>query len=86
MKNETFNTIIETVRSALERCPPELSADLVDRGIVLAGGGALIRGLDIRMSQATGLPCIVAENAPEAVARGTGAVLDDLSLWKNESA
>lgn len=82
---ETFASIIEMLRQALERCPPELSADLVDRGIVLAGGGALVRGLDILMSNATGLPVFVAEDAMCAVANGTGQVLEDLSFWLNDS-
>lgn len=82
---ETFNSIVEIVRSALERCPPELSADLVDRGIVLAGGGAMLRGLDTQMSQATGLPVFVADDPLCAVAYGTGKVLEDLSLWLSEA-
>lgn len=82
---ETFASIIEMLRQALERCPPELSADLVDRGVVLAGGGALVRGLDILMSNATGLPVFVAEDAMCAVANGTGQVLEDLSYWLNDS-
>ena len=57
---ETVQAIVETVREALERCPPELSADLVDRGMILAGGGALVRGLDKFISEKTGLPVIVA--------------------------
>lgn len=81
---ETFNAIDESVRAALERCPPELSADLVDRGIVLAGGGALVRGLDDRLSHATGLPTFVANDPLRAVANGTGKVLENLSLWLNE--
>lgn len=81
---ETFNAIDEAVRAALERCPPELSADLVDRGIVLAGGGSLVRGLDERLSHATGLPTFVADNPLLAVANGTGKVLENLSQWLNE--
>lgn len=82
---DTFNYIIEAVHLALERCPPELSSDLVDRGIVLAGGGAMIRGLDRLISDATGLPVIVAEDALSAVANGTGVVLQNLSFWLSES-
>jgi len=84
--SDTFNSIIEVVRSALERCPPELSADLVDRGIVLAGGGAMIRNLDRLLSEASGLPVIIAEDPLSAVANGTGIVLQDLSWWLRESA
>jgi len=83
---ETCNAIIETIRGALERCPPELSADLVDRGIVLAGGGALLRGIDTLLSNVTGLPVFVADDALLAVAHGTGAVLNNLSLWLSEVA
>lgn len=79
--SDTFNSIIEVIRSALERCPPELSADLVDRGIVLAGGGALIRNLDRLISEATGLPVIIAEDPLSAVANGTGLVLQNIDLW-----
>lgn len=76
---DTLNSIIELVRNALERCPPELSADLVDRGFFLAGGGALIRGLDKLLSDATGLPVMVAEDPLSAVANGTGAVIQNLN-------
>ena len=75
---DTIGSIIDLVRNALERCPPELSADLVDRGFVLAGGGALIRNLDRMLSDATGLPVIVAEDSLSAVANGTGVVLNNL--------
>jgi rod shape-determining protein MreB len=78
--NETMASIVELVRSALERCPPELSADLVERGLVLAGGGALIRGIDQLLSDATGLPVIVAEDPLSAVANGTGMVLEELAF------
>lgn len=78
---DTFASIIEVIRSALERCPPELSADLVDRGIILAGGGAMIRNLDKLISEATGLPVIVADDPLSAVANGTGMVLQDLGWW-----
>ena len=75
---DTVNSITELVRNAPERCPPELSADLVDRGFVLAGGGALIRDLDRLLSDATGLPVFVAEDPLSAVANGTGVVLQNL--------
>jgi len=83
--DESLNSIVEVVRNALERCPPELSADLVDRGIVLTGGGSLIRGLDQRISNATGLPAFVADNPYYAVANGTGVVLENLSYWLSET-
>ncbi len=77
---DTVNAIVELVRNALERCPPELSADLVDRGFVLAGGGALLRSLDRLLSDATGLPVIIADDPLSAVANGTGMVLENLNF------
>lgn len=78
--SEPINAILEAVRSALENTPPELSADIVDRGIVLAGGGALLRGIDILLREETGLPVTVAEDPLSAVVMGTGKVLDELDL------
>ena len=77
--NDTVSSIVEAVRSALERCPPELSADLVDRGFVLAGGGALLRGIDRLLCDRTGLPVTIADDPLSAVANGTGAVLAELN-------
>lgn len=74
--------IIEAVKVALEKTPPELSADIVDRGIVLTGGGALLKGLDKRLSVETGLPIIIADDPLTAVALGSGKVLDELKLLK----
>jgi len=83
---DTMGAILELVRNALERCPPELSADLVDRGFVLAGGGALIRGLDRMLSDGTGLPVFAADDPLSAVALGTGKVLEEMeSLIKEIS-
>jgi len=76
---DTVASIVDAVRNALERCPPELSAALVDRGFVLAGGGALIRGIDRLLSERTGLPVTIADDPLSAVANGTGAVLEDLN-------
>ena len=78
---DNVNQIIEAVKSSLERIPPELSADLVDRGIVIAGGGALIRRIDRALSEATGLPVIVAEDPLCAVVNGTGKILANASRW-----
>ena len=75
---EAVSGIIEVIKIALEKCPAELSSDLVDRGVVLAGGGSLIRKLDRAICEATGLPVIVADNPLYAVANGTGTVLQDL--------
>ena len=77
--NDTVNAIVEAVRSALERCPPELSADLVDRGFVLAGGGGLLRGIDQLLCERTGLPVTIADDPLSAVANGTGAVMAELN-------
>lgn len=77
---DTIAAIVDAVRNALERCPPELSADLVDRGFVMAGGGSLIRNIDRLLSEKTGLPVTVADDPLSAVANGTGVVLSDLSF------
>jgi len=77
---EPISTIVESIRMTLERCPAELSADLVDRGIVLAGGGALIRGIDKLLAEETGLPVHVADDPLSAVAMGTGVVLQELGF------
>jgi len=74
---ETFSTIVEAVKIALERTPPELAADIVDKGIVVAGGGSLIHGLDALLREATGLPISLANDALSAVALGSGKVLSD---------
>ena len=79
---ETINTIIEAVRIALERTPPELAADIVDKGIVLAGGGAMMKNMDILLRQETGLPVVVAEDPLSCVVLGSGQILDQLDLLK----
>ena len=79
---DPLSTIVDAVRTTLERCPPELAADLVDRGIVLAGGGALLKGLDRLLREETGLPVHIAEDPLSAVAEGTGQALQDLALLK----
>lgn len=82
---DPLRIIIESIRVTLERCPPELSADLVDRGIVLTGGGALLKGLDKLLSEETGLPVHVADDPLSAVAEGTGKLLDELNVLKKVS-
>ena len=82
---DPISTIVETVKIALERTPPELAADIVDRGIVLAGGGALLRGLDTLLREETGLPVSIAEDPLSAVVLGTGRVLDHIDLLKKVS-
>ena len=74
---EPIQQIVDAVRRALEITPPELASDIVDRGIVMTGGGALIRGLDVLLSQETGLPIHVDEDPLTCVVRGTGKILDD---------
>jgi rod shape-determining protein MreB len=80
--SEPVNMILDTIKIILENTPPELAADIVDRGIVLAGGGALLHGLDSFIREKTGLPVIVAEDPLTAVARGVGKMLDELDLLK----
>ncbi|MGD2126055.1 MAG: rod shape-determining protein [Desulfobacteraceae bacterium] len=80
--SEQINTIVETVRTALEQTPPELAADLVDSGIVLTGGGALLKNLDVLLRSETELPIITAEDPVSVVAVGAGKALTDLSILK----
>src|SRR5262245_7339193 len=79
---EPIMTIVETVRSCLERTPPELAADIIEKGVVLTGGGALLRGIDWLLRHVTQLPVRVAEDPLSCVARGAGKALDDLELLK----
>ncbi|MFC0332142.1 rod shape-determining protein [Paenibacillus sepulcri] len=79
---DTVNSIVEAVKVTLEKCPPELSSDIMDRGIVLTGGGALLRNLDKLLARETGMPVIVAENPLDCVAIGTGRALDNIDLFK----
>jgi rod shape-determining protein MreB len=79
---EPLSSILESIRITLERCPPELSADLIERGIVMAGGGSLLRGIDRMVAKETGLPVHVAEDPLSAVAEGTGRVLQELQFLK----
>ena len=79
---EPINAIVESVKMALEHTPPELSADIVDKGIVLVGGGSLLNNLDILLRETTGLPVMLAEDPLTAVAEGTGRCLDELRLLK----
>jgi rod shape-determining protein MreB len=77
---------VQAVRDALEKIPPELSADIYDRGIVLTGGGALLRSLDKRLRDETGLPVLVAENPLTSVVIGAGRILTDLPLLRKVTA
>jgi rod shape-determining protein MreB and related proteins len=80
---EPINQIVDAVRIGLERTPPELASDIVDKGIVLAGGGALLRNLDTLLREETGLPVMLADDPLTAVVMGAGKVLDELELLRN---
>lgn len=82
---ETVNVIVDTVRTALERTPPELSADIMDKGIVLAGGGSLLKRLDQRLREETGIPVAHCDDPVSAVVRGTGAMLTNMALLRRIS-
>ncbi len=79
--NENISSIIDGVKMTLEHTPPELASDILDRGIMLTGGGALIKGLDERLRLETNLPVHVAEDPLTAVVRGTGRVLENLEKY-----
>ncbi len=80
--SDTIGQIVSTVREALESTPPELSADIVDKGIVLAGGGALLRNIDVLLREETGLPVMLADDPISSVVLGSGRALDELHLLK----
>jgi rod shape-determining protein MreB len=80
--SEQVDAILDAVKMALELTPPELSADIVDSGIVLTGGGALLRNLDQRLNKETGLPIIIAEDPLSSVVLGSGAALDNIDILK----
>ncbi|MGC4375814.1 rod shape-determining protein [Fictibacillus sp. Mic-4] len=82
---DTVNSIMDAVKVTLEKTPPELAADIMDRGIVLTGGGALLRNLDKVISEETKMPVIVAENALDCVAIGTGRALENLHLFHSKA-
>ena len=82
---ETVNVIVDAVRVALERTPPELSADIVDRGIVMTGGGAMLKNLDKRLREETGLPLAMAEDPLSSVVLGAGKMLSDFGLLRKLS-
>ncbi len=79
---EPIQQIVDAVRRALEITPPELASDIVDRGIIMTGGGALVRGLDVLLQQETGLPIHVDEDPLTCVVRGTGRILDDFEKYR----
>lgn len=82
---DTVNNIVDAVKVTLEKCPPELAADIMDRGIVLTGGGALLRNLDKLLTRETGMPVIVADNPLDCVALGTGRALENIHLFMSKA-
>jgi len=82
---EPVRAIVQAVHDALERIPPELSADIFDRGIILTGGGALLKSLDQRLREATGLPVQLAEDPLSSVVLGAGKMLSDFDLLRRIS-
>jgi rod shape-determining protein MreB len=80
---EPVEQIVEAVKSALEATPPELAADIVDKGIMLTGGGALLRNLDVELRNRTGLPVSIADDPLSCVVRGSGFVVENLTKWKS---
>ena len=80
--DEAIETIVEAVKVALERTPPELASDILDRGIVLTGGGALLKNLDERMREDTSLPIHVSEDPLTCVVQGCGIILEDFERYE----
>ncbi|MGY9073248.1 MAG: rod shape-determining protein [Acidimicrobiales bacterium] len=80
---ESLATIVDAVKTTLDQTPPELAADIMDRGIVLAGGGALLRGLDRRIASETGMPIAIADDPLYAVARGSGQSLEEFEVLRS---
>lgn len=80
---DSINEIIDVIKLTLEKTPPELASDIVEKGIIVAGGGALIRNIDKLISQKTGMPVYIAENPLECVVKGTGKTLEDLENLKS---
>lgn len=80
--SESVNTIVESITKSLEQTPPELAADILDRGIMLTGGGAMLKNLDKLIMETTDLPVHIAEDPLTAVVRGTGAILEDLEYYR----
>ncbi len=77
---DALDQIVQAVRQALEKTPPELSADIGEKGMVIAGGGALLRDMDRRLMQDTGLPVVIAEEPLTCVARGCGRALEEMDM------
>jgi rod shape-determining protein MreB len=73
---------VDTVKATLDKCPPELAGDVMDRGIALTGGGALLRGIDQRLREETGIPVYVADNPLDSVVLGTGKCVEDFETLR----
>ena len=80
---ESIGDIVDIIKATLEKTPPELASDIMEKGIILAGGGALIENLDKLVSEKTGMPVFVAEDPLDCVVKGTGKTLEDLERLKN---
>ena len=79
---QPLQALVTAVRGVLEQTPPELSSDIIDKGMVMSGGGALLRNIDRLLTQVTGVPCHVAENPLDCVALGTGLALEHYDFFK----
>jgi rod shape-determining protein MreB len=80
---EPINSVVDSIKLTLEKTPPELASDVMERGIMLAGGGALLKGLDRLISEETGIPVFIAEQPIDCVVLGTGKVLEELDTLSN---
>ena len=80
---EPLSKIVDAVKNTLEKTPPELSADIIDQGITLSGGGALLRGIDKLINRETGMPVYIAEYPLDCVAEGTGKILEDIDKYQD---
>ena len=83
---DTIDAIVDAVRGALERTPPEISADIADKGMVVTGGGALLKNLDVRLKKETRLPVLLAKDPLSSVVLGIGKMLGDMTLLKRVSS
>ena len=79
---EPLGEIVMIIKALLRETPPELSADIMDKGMIVSGGGALLKNIDQLISQTTGVPCFIAQDSLTCVARGAGVVLDNLDAYK----
>jgi len=77
-----LRAITDAIRGVLERTPPELASDIIDKGMVMSGGGALLRDMDRLLTQVTGVPCLVADNPLQSVAIGTGIALENFATFR----